>query len=161
MLRASKNNQQEAGRTIVGTRLANEVESGAAQAGAFKALPKLFYLHRLLPGGHHQRLGWHRSAGEPTRTDAIAALRPRVRSSGRYRIRYESYSGRIGGGWPAHGTSRKGAGCACFLPWSLVSQGRRAVASRVDGRNFVYLRLAQAHYSVTSCVAVVGLRAPT
>ena len=86
MHRASKNNQQVPGRTRGARSLAyaNEVESGAAPARAFKALPNLLHVHRLLPGRHHQRLGSRPSA-----------LRPRVGSSGTYRIRYESYSERI------------------------------------------------------------------
>ena len=132
MHRASKNNQQEPGRTRGARSLAyaNEVESGAAPARAFKALPNLLHVHRLLPGRHHQRLGSRPSA-----------LRPRVGSIGGYRIRYELYSGGIKG--VGQRTEHRGQAQVRFsLTWSHVSQGRRAVASRGDGRNVMWLRLA-------------------
>ena len=95
---ASKSDQKRAGCTITRTRVSDRTEVGGVPAGAFEALLELLNVHPQLPGEAPltTRLtpqGWRVF----TRTEAVAALRLMVGSSGRDPAQYALHSGRIGG----------------------------------------------------------------
>ena len=94
---ASKTDQKRPGCTITRTRLASAGEAGAGAMGAFEALLELLAVHHSLPGGSPltvrlSPLGWRPS----TRTEAVAALRLMIGTSGRDPAQYALHSGRIG-----------------------------------------------------------------
>ena len=95
---ASKPDQKREGCTITRTRLANTGEPGGGPVGAFEVLLDLLAVHPLLPGGspltdRRTSRGW-----KPfTRTEAVAAVRLMIGSSGRDPAQYALHSGRIGG----------------------------------------------------------------
>ena len=98
---ASKSDQKRAGCTITRTRLKNELETGRGRApnGAFEVLLELLSVHPQLPGGaplttRSTSGGWKVF----TRSEAVAALRLMVGSSGRDPMRFALHSGRIEGG---------------------------------------------------------------
>jgi len=95
---ASKCDQKRAGCTITRTRLVNEKRSGGAQMGAFETLLELLDVYPLLPAEapltvRSTPVGWQVF----TRTEAVAALRLMVGSSGRDPMQFALHSGRIGG----------------------------------------------------------------
>ena len=96
---ASKCDQKRAGCTITRTRLEKEKETGGASMGAFEALLELLNVYPLLPAEapltvRSTPFGWKVF----TRTEAVAALRFMVGSSGRDPMQFALHSGRIGGG---------------------------------------------------------------
>ena len=94
---ASKTDQKRAGCTINRTRLASVGEAGAGAMGAFEGLLELLAAHLSIPGGSPltvrlSPLGWRPF----TRTEAVAAFRLMIGSSGRDPAQYALHSGRIG-----------------------------------------------------------------
>ena len=96
--RASKSDQKREECTITRTRAAGVALDAGRLAGAFEALQELRNVHPQLPGEapltvRRTPSGWN----VLTRTEAVAALRLMVGSSGRDPAQYALRSGRIGG----------------------------------------------------------------
>ena len=96
--RASKSDQKRGGCTITRTRVAGAALDAGSPAEAFEALLELLNVHPQLPGEaplttRRTPSGWNVF----TRTEAVAALRLMVGSSGRHPAHYALHSGKIGG----------------------------------------------------------------
>ena len=95
---ASKTGQKRTGCTVTRTRVSNAGEPGGGTVGAFEALLDLLAVDPLMPGTSPMTVvltshGWKQF----TRTEAVAALRRMVGSSGRYLAQYALHSSGIEG----------------------------------------------------------------
>ena len=95
---ASKTDQKRAGCTITRTRVVVTGTAGNGPVGAFEALLELLDVHPQLSSESPLTTRLTSQGWKPfTRTEAVAALRLMVGSSGRDPAQYALHSGRIGG----------------------------------------------------------------